>query len=52
MKLSTDILDKHITDIINFDISEKAFSENAKTAHIVPIFKKDTRTEKKELQTC
>ena len=45
IKISPDYIDCHIADIINKDISNNKFSENAKTATVRPIFKKADRTE-------
>ena len=45
VKISDDIIDCHIANIINKNISNKKFSENAKTATVRPIFKKGDRTE-------
>ena len=39
VKISTDIIDCHIANIINKDISNNKFSENAKPATVRPIFK-------------
>ena len=44
VKMSADIIDCHIAIIINKDISNNKFSENAKTT-VRPIFKKGVRTE-------
>ena len=44
VKMSGDIIDCHIGVIINKDISNNKFSENAKTATVRPIFKKGVRT--------
>ena len=44
VKISADITDCHIANIINKDISNNKLSENAKTATIRPIFKKGDRT--------
>ena len=52
LKLSADIIDCHIANIINKDISNNKFSENAETATVRPIFKKKDRTEIKKLQAC
>ena len=46
--LSSLKFDSHIANIINKDISNKKFSENAKTATVRPIFKKGDRTEIKK----
>ena len=43
VKISADIIDYHIANILNKDISNNKFSENAKTVR--PIFKKGDRTE-------
>ena len=45
IKISADYIDCHIADIINKDISNNKFSENAKTATVRPIFEKEDRTE-------
>ena len=45
VKISANIIDCHIANIINKDISNNTFSENAKTATVRPIFKKGDRTE-------
>ena len=45
VKISADIIDCHIANIINKDISNNKFSENAKTTTVRPIFKKGDRTE-------
>ena len=37
-KISADIIDCHIANIINKDISNNKFSENAKTATLRSIF--------------
>ena len=51
VKISTDIIDCHIANIINKDISNNKFSENAKTATVRPIFKKGHRTEIKNYRS-
>ena len=38
VKISADIIDCHIANIINKDISNNKFSENAKTTTVRPIF--------------
>ena len=43
--MSADIIDCHIANITNNDISNTTFFENAKTATVRPIFKKGDRTE-------
>ena len=45
VKMSANIIDCHLTNIINNDITQNHYSENAKTASVRPIFKKDDRTE-------
>ena len=45
VKISADIIDCHTANIINEDISNNKFSENAKTATVTPIFKKGDKTE-------
>ena len=47
VKISADIIDCHIANLINKDISNNKFSENAKTATVKAIFKKGNRTEMK-----
>ena len=37
IKLSADVIDKHLTNIINTDLESSYFSENAKTASVKPI---------------
>ena len=46
MKLSADVIDKHLTNIINTDLESSYFSENAKTASVKPIYKKESRSDK------
>ena len=48
VKISADIFDCHSANIINENISNKKFSENAMTATVRPIFKKEDRTEIKK----
>ena len=45
--MSADIIHSLVTNIINNDISQKHYSDNAKTATVRPIFKKDDRTQVK-----
>ena len=52
IKILADIIDCHIANIINKDLSNKIFSENAKTATVRPIFKEGDRTKIKKLQAC
>ena len=40
LKLSADVIDKQLTNIINTDLESSCFSENAKTASVKPIQKK------------
>ena len=48
VKTSTNIIDSHLTNIINSDLKINAFSDSAKVASIRPIFKgKGERTEMK-----
>ena len=46
VKMSADIIDEHMTNIINFDISNNSFPDNAKVAHIRTIYKKLERMNK------
>ena len=45
-KIIKDIIDLHFTNIINKDIDNNRFSENAKIASVRPIFKKKERNVK------
>ena len=46
VKMSANIIDSHLTNIINSDLKRNAFSDSAKVASIRPIFKgKGERTE-------
>ena len=40
VRLSDNIIDLHLTNIINSDLLKDSFSEHAKTASVRPIFKK------------
>ena len=40
VKLSANIIDSHLTNIINSDLVKYSFSEDAKTTSVRPIFKK------------
>lgn len=40
IKILSEIIDYHITNIINQNISNNDYSENGKTASVRPIFKK------------
>ena len=39
IKLSADVIDKHLTNIINRDLESSCFPENAKIASVKPIYK-------------
>ena len=43
VRLSANIIDSHLTNIINSDLLKDSFSEDAKTASVRPIFKKKER---------
>ena len=42
--MSANVIDCHLSNIITCHISKNKYSENAKTATVRPIFKKDDRT--------
>ena len=44
LKLSADVIDFHLANIINNDIPLNKYSKHAKTVTVRPIFKKDGRT--------
>ena len=44
VKMAASVIDCHLANIINNDISNNNYSEHAKTATVRPIFKKDDRT--------
>ena len=44
VKMSASVINCHLANIINNDISNNNYSEHAKTATVRPIFKKDDRT--------
>ena len=46
IKLSADIIEKQLTNIINTDLESSCFSENAKIASVKPIYKKESRSDK------
>ena len=46
VKLSADIIDKPLTDIINNMIDKNVFPDAGKIAHVTPIFKKKDRSDK------
>ena len=55
IKISANVIDSHLVNIINKDIDLNCYSENTKTANVRPVFKKDQRTEVKFiafLMTC
>ena len=41
--MSANVIDSHLANIINNDITKNAFSEKAKVASVRPIFKKNER---------
>ena len=41
VKLAANVIDSHLTNIINDDFSNNAFSDSAKLAFVRPIYKKD-----------
>ena len=43
IKTAANVIDSHLAHIINKDLKENKFSENAKTALVRPIYKKDDR---------
>ena len=46
VKMSANIIDSHLTNIINSDLKRNTFSDSAKVASIRPVFKgKGERTE-------
>ena len=47
IKLSANVVDSHLENIINKDIDLNCYSKNAKIANVRPIFKKDERTKVK-----
>ena len=44
VKQAANIIDSHLANIINNDLSRNSFSNSAKVASVSPIFKKDDRT--------
>ena len=44
IKLSANVIDSHLSNIINRDIDLSCYSENAKIANVWPIFEKDEGT--------
>ena len=47
VKTSANVIDCHLANIINNNISLNKYSNHAKTARVRPIFKKDDRTKMK-----
>ena len=47
IKMSANVIDSHLANIINKDIDLNSYSESAKTANVRPIFEKDERTKVK-----
>ena len=47
VKMSANIIDCHLSNIIASDISDNQYSEHSKTATVRPIFKKDDRAKVK-----
>ena len=45
VKLAASVIDSRLTNIINNDLSNNAFSDSAKLASVRPIYKKDDRNE-------
>ena len=45
VKLAASVIDFHLTNIINNNLSNNAFSGSAKLASVRPIYKKDDRNE-------
>ena len=43
VKMSANVIDSHLANIINNDITKNVFSEKAKVASVRPIFKKNER---------
>ena len=41
IKISANVIDSDLTNIINSDIEKKSFSEDARIASVRPIFKKN-----------
>ena len=46
IKLLIDVIDIHLTNIINTDLESSCFSKNAKIASVKPIYKKESRSNK------
>ena len=50
--MSANVIDCHLANIINNDISSNKSSKHAKTATVRPIFQKDDRTNIKNYRPC
>ena len=50
VKMSANIIDSHLTNIINSDLKRNVFSDSAKVASIPPIFK--WREERIKIKNC
>ena len=46
IKLSADVIDKHLTNMIKTDSESSFFLENAKNASVKPVYKKESRSDK------
>ena len=44
VKIAANIVDSHLTNVINNDLSRNSSSNSAKVASVRPIFEKDNRT--------
>ena len=52
VKMLANVIDCHLANIINNDISSNKSSKHAKTATVRPIFQKDDRTNIKNYRPC
>ena len=43
VKLAANVIDSHLTNIVNNDLSNKVFSDSAKLASLWPIYRKNDR---------
>ena len=43
LKIARNVLDSHLANIVNRDIKENKFSEDAKTSYVRPLYKKNNR---------
>ena len=50
IKLSANVNDNHLANIINKDLNVNSYSENTEIANVKPILKKDERTKIKNYQ--